>query len=59
MWTNIVGAALWVANEYEREQKQGTLVTNKDRQLNYPPAQAPSTTSNEYTPLLQQQEVDA
>ncbi|OBZ89009.1 hypothetical protein A0J61_02940 [Choanephora cucurbitarum] len=56
-WTNIVGAGLWVADEYEREN---TLVTNdsKDRSIIYPVAQAPTTSaaSDERTPLLQQSE---
>lgn len=59
MWTNIVGAALWIAHEYESEQREGLIKpTKKDRGLDYPVAQPPST-SNEQTPLLSGSSQDA
>jgi hypothetical protein len=53
MWTNIVGAALWVAEEYEADHqaKAASGSGEQRREENYPVAQAPST-SSERTPLL-------
>ncbi|KAG2208020.1 hypothetical protein INT46_010756 [Mucor plumbeus] len=52
LWTNIVGAALWIAEEYKMEK--GIIEPiKKDREV-YPVAQA-SGSSTEQTPLLQQQ----
>lgn len=43
MWTNIVGAALWIADEYETEHNPQSKKSVTDNE--------PST-SNENTPLL-------
>lgn len=53
MWTNIVGAALWISEEYQNEHAvaNGQEPAVGKRGENYPAAQAPST-SNERTPLL-------
>ncbi|KAI8640554.1 hypothetical protein BD408DRAFT_476632 [Parasitella parasitica] len=53
LWTNIVGASLWIAEEYENEMGITTPIKKRDI---YPVAQAPSTSTTEQTPLLQQQQ---
>ncbi|CAO0795319.1 unnamed protein product [Mucor circinelloides] len=54
LWTNIVGASLWIAEEYEKEMGITKDTKKQDREV-YPVAQAPST-STEQTPLLQHQQ---
>lgn len=50
-WTNIVGTALWIADEYKLEK--GLVQTKKnDKNEIYPAAQAPSTSGEEGAPLL-------
>jgi hypothetical protein len=51
VWTNIVGAGLWVAATYEHENDQAT---EEEESVPYPPAKKPTTaTATEQTPLLQ------
>jgi hypothetical protein len=56
IWTNVVAAGLWIADEYEKEKgiTNKSANGNKSRDI-YPVAQPPNT-SSERTPLLQQNE---
>lgn len=54
LWTNIVGAALWIAEEYKKEKGITGPIKKEDREV-YPVAQTQGS-STEQTPLLQQQQ---
>lgn len=56
VWTNVVGAGLWIADEYEKEKGITKRSTNGDSSRDIYPVAQPPNASTERTPLLQQNE---